>query len=66
MNTGHIRVENGMMVFHKWSANASQIAEEMVVGERWIIVWGLPFTVWSGEVFNGIGRRCGGLLEIDP
>ncbi|KAM7483889.1 hypothetical protein LguiB_008472 [Lonicera macranthoides] len=31
----------------------------------WITVEGLPINLWKNSIFEAIGRRCGGLIDID-
>ncbi|KAI3966537.1 hypothetical protein MKW92_036515 [Papaver armeniacum] len=52
--------------FVPWSSGMNLLspAEIVEVSARWILVGGVPFSLWNSETFEMIGAQCGGLLEV--
>ncbi|KAI3854384.1 hypothetical protein MKX03_005504 [Papaver bracteatum] len=52
--------------FVPWSSNMNLLsASEIVeISAKWVLVKGVPLTLWNSEMFESIGARCGGLREV--
>ncbi|KAI3902111.1 hypothetical protein MKW92_019215, partial [Papaver armeniacum] len=52
--------------FSLWSSKINLISNEEVenINTSWILVSGVPFSLWNHKTFETIGSKCGGLLEI--
>lgn len=63
---GRVILENNMgVILHKWRPEVNLFADAIPVEREWIAVSGLPFHLWTREVFSSIGECCGGLLMCD-
>ncbi|CAL5350478.1 unnamed protein product [Camellia sinensis] len=49
----------------KWSEVKYVKPEVIVSYGGWITVCDLLFTLWNEKIFHYIGKKCGGLLEVD-
>ncbi|GMP84160.1 hypothetical protein CsSME_00037788 [Camellia sinensis var. sinensis] len=49
----------------KWSEVKHVKPEVIVFYGGWITVCDLPFTLWNEKVFHYLGKKYGGLLEVD-
>lgn len=56
---------DNLFVFQPWRPDSSAICYQSLVKRRWVRVWGLPLNLWMMEVFEAIGKVCGGLHSID-
>ncbi|KAI3838993.1 hypothetical protein MKX03_009708 [Papaver bracteatum] len=52
--------------FVPWSSgmNLLSTAEIVEISARWVLVRGVPFSLWNSDTFEMIGAQCGGLLEV--
>lgn len=65
-NNGLRFFDKGVAIsLEKWSEERHVKQEVIVSYGGWIAVCDLPFTLWNEQVFQYIGQRCGGLLEVD-
>ncbi|KAI8012629.1 Pentatricopeptide repeat-containing protein [Camellia lanceoleosa] len=49
----------------KWSDEMHVKPEVIVSYGGWIAVCDLPFSLWNDQVFQIMGDKCGGLVEVD-
>ncbi|KAI3876306.1 hypothetical protein MKW92_016041 [Papaver armeniacum] len=52
--------------FVPWSSNMNLLsaADIVEISAKWVLVKGVPFSLWNSEMFETIGAQCGGLLEV--
>ncbi|KAI3878478.1 hypothetical protein MKX03_007258, partial [Papaver bracteatum] len=52
--------------FLPWTSQLNLLSEEDItkVQSCWIMVNGVPFSLWNLKTFETIGAKCGGLLEV--
>ncbi|XP_073022630.1 uncharacterized protein [Primulina eburnea] len=55
---------NVTLSFQKWSHNINREEEVSECCHSWIRVLGIPWDLWSRDLFISIGDQCGGLLSI--
>ncbi|XP_075474761.1 uncharacterized protein LOC142505596 isoform X1 [Primulina tabacum] len=50
--------------FQRWSHNSNSEEEVFECCHSWIRLLGIPWDLWSKDLFKSIGDQCGGLLNI--
>lgn len=60
-----LREGDKLFDFQPWSLACFALRHESLFKRRWVHVWGLPLNLWTLEVFNAIGKTCGGLSSVD-
>ncbi|KAF6167386.1 hypothetical protein GIB67_020692 [Kingdonia uniflora] len=59
--------EDGRKVMlHPWTPYVNCFVEKILKKDSLYPVFGVPFHLWTREVFNLIGECCGGLIEVYP
>lgn len=54
------------LVFPGWTPELGSVCSSHLVKERWIRICGLPFHLWTYNIFVELGKGCGGCSAIDP
>ncbi|GMP84596.1 hypothetical protein CsSME_00038063 [Camellia sinensis var. sinensis] len=49
----------------QWSKEKHGRADVIASNGGWVSVCDLPFNLWNDRVFEWIGSKCGGLIEVD-
>ncbi|KAI3835163.1 hypothetical protein MKX03_005499, partial [Papaver bracteatum] len=58
--------ENNQFQFVPWSSSMNLLSPDEIVdiSAKWVLVIGVPFSLWNSEMFERIGAQCGGLLLV--
>lgn len=54
----------GEVKFVRWNPDSQLTNLLIACSDSWIGIEGLPLNLWNQHVFNVLGSKCGGLLEI--
>ncbi|CAL5428717.1 unnamed protein product [Camellia sinensis] len=53
------------VLLERWSEEKHSGSNVIASYGGWIAICDLPFNLWNISIFEQIGRKCGGLLEVD-
>ncbi|KAI3854383.1 hypothetical protein MKX03_005503 [Papaver bracteatum] len=58
--------ENNQFKFVRWSSSMNLLSADEIVdtSAKWVLVKGVPLSLWNSEMFEIIGAQCGGLLQV--
>ncbi|KAI3953371.1 hypothetical protein MKX01_042349 [Papaver californicum] len=58
--------EDNQFQFVPWSSSMNLLSavEIVEIAAKWVLVRGVPFSLWNSDMFEKIGAQCGGLLEV--
>lgn len=54
--------------FVAWSSKEDTILSNpiQITKPSWVLVRGVPFSLWNSKTFESIGAKCGGLIQVSP
>ena len=58
-------IKENVIILDRWNPEVGCHCKDSGAKEVWVRVVGLPLHLWSSEVFERIGDRCGGFVAAD-